>query len=240
MELKITPESLESALKNAGHKIYKNDKKDFNLNIVGIRCANPTVNKFNDLIVVAWKYKGEWTIKEYPATTLAGLKWLEVPMNPRGCAILKEGRYEQTWKIAMHRNSYAALCQRKPVKVYRDHNRDAKYDMIEESVQEGMFGINIHRASAYNVLPNVDRNSAGCQVLQSPHHFKEFMEICRSSQRLWGDSFTYTLINEKHFAEKPKTTAKTKAKTTAKTKAKTTAKTKAKAEPKKTVKKAKK
>lgn len=228
MELKITPESLKSALKNAGHKIYENDKKDYNLNIVGIRCANPVTNKFNDLIVVAWKHKGEWTIKEYPATTLAGLKWLEVPMNPRGCAILKEGRYEQTWKIAMHRNSYAALCQRKPVKVYRDHNRDAKYDMIEESVQEGLFGINIHRASAYNVLPNVDRNSAGCQVFQSPHHFKEFMNICRQSQRIWGDSFTYTLINEKDFAAKkkaaPKKADKPAKKVAAKAKSKTTKK----------------
>lgn len=210
MELKITPETLELALKNAGHKIFKNDKHDYNLNIVGIRCANPTVNKFNDLIVVAWKHKGEWTIKEYPATTLAGLKWLKKPMNPRGCAILKEGRYSRTWKIAMHRNSYAALCQRRPVEVYRDHNRDAEYDMIESSVQEGLFGINIHRASAYNVLPNVDRNSAGCQVFQSPHHFKEFMDICRQSKRIWGDMFTYTLINEKDFASKPKAKAKPK------------------------------
>jgi hypothetical protein len=205
MEIKITPENLTSALKKAGHKIFSNDKTDYNLNIIGIRCKTPIVNKFNDLIVVAWKHKGEWTIKEYTATTLAGLQWLKEPMNPKGCAILKEGRYSQTWKIAFHRNKYAALCQRKPVTVYRDHNKDAKYDLLESKVQTGLFGINIHRASKYNVLDKVDRNSAGCQVFQSPKDFNEFMLICRQSRRLWGDSFTYTLINESDFpTEKPK------------------------------------
>jgi hypothetical protein len=199
MNLTITPESLELALKNAKHKIFKNDKQDYNLNIVGIRSKNPEVNKFNDRIVVAWKFKGKWTIKEYVATTLAGLKWLKEPMNPKGCAILKEGRYEKAWKIGFHQNKYSALCQRLPVSVYRDHNKDSKYDMVESSVQTGLFGINIHRASAFNVLTNVDRNSAGCQVFQSPIDFKEFMEICRHAQRIWGDSFTYTLIKETDF-----------------------------------------
>ena len=202
MELEIDSKNLQLALKRAGLKAFTNDSKDYNLNIIGIRCDKPITNKFNDLMVVAWKYKGKWTIKQYPITTLAGLKWMEVPMNQRGCVILKEGRYSRTWKIALHRNSYQALCQRKPVSVYRDNNRDAKYDMIESSVQTGLFGINIHRASKYNVLPRVDRNSAGCQVFQSPHHYKEFMDICKASKRIWGDYFTYTLINEKNFKSK--------------------------------------
>ncbi len=214
MNLKITPESLESALKSAGHKMFKTDKKDYNLNIVGIRSIKPTVNEFNDLIVVAWKHNGKWTIKEYVATTLAGVKWLKQPMNPKGCAILKEGRYDKTWKIAMHRNSYAALCQIRPVKVYRDNNKDSNYDMWENSVQEGNFGINIHRASAFNVLNKIDLHSAGCQVFQNPKDFNEFIDICRNSQRLWGDWFTYTLINESHFIvethEKNKVTSKPK------------------------------
>jgi len=199
MELKIDEITLEAALKKAGHQIFKSDKKNYNLNIVGIRENNPITNKFNDLMVVAWKFKGEWTIKKYNITTLAGLKWLTEPMNPKGCAILKEGRYSKTWKIALHRNSYQALCQRKPVKVFRDNNKDAKYDLNESSVQEGLYGINIHRASKYNVLEKVDRNSAGCQVFQAPHDFKEFMDICKQSQRIWGDYFTYTLINENDF-----------------------------------------
>jgi hypothetical protein len=199
MELNITPESLEKALQNAGHKMFKSDKQDFNLNIVGIRSVKPTVNEFNDLMVVAWKFKGKWTLKKYVITTLAGVKWLQKPMNPKGCAILKEGRYEKTWAIAMHQNKYAALCQRKPVQVYRDNNKDSHYDMWESSVQTGLFGINIHRASAFNVLSKVDLYSAGCQVFQNPKDFDEFMNICRNSQRVWGDYFTYTLISENNF-----------------------------------------
>lgn len=199
MDLKITSKSLEKALNSAGHKIYKSDNQDYNLNIVGVRNFNPTVNKFNDILIVAWKFKGKWTIKQFVITTLAGVKWLEKPMNPQGCAILKEGRYEKTWKIGMHNGKYAALCQRKPVKVYRDNTKDTNYDLLEETVKEGLFGINIHRASAFNVLTYVEKYSAGCQVFQDPKDFSEFMNICRNSQRIWGEWFTYTLINQSNF-----------------------------------------
>ena len=199
MNLNITIDSLKSALKNAGHTIFESDEKDYNLNIIGIRSNNPITNKFNDLMVVAWKYNGYWNIKEYVITTFAGIKWLESPMNTKGCAILKEGRYSKTWKIDLHRGSYNALCQRKPVKVYRDSDRDSEYDLIEDSVEEGLFGINIHRASRHKSLLNVDRNSAGCQVFQSPKDFESFMDICKKSKSIWGDFFTYTLINEKNF-----------------------------------------
>jgi hypothetical protein len=199
MNIEITPETLEKALNNAGHKLFATDNKDFNLNIIGIRSNKPTVNEFNDLIVVAWKFNGLWTIKKYVATTLAGVKWLKKPLNPKGCAILKEGRYSKTWKLGMHRNTYAALCQIKPVEVYRDNDKDSEYDLWENSIKKGLFGINIHRASAFNVLSKVDLYSAGCQVFQDPKQYDEFISICRNSQRLWGEFFTYTLINQNNF-----------------------------------------
>ena len=199
MNLEITSERLEEALKNAGHNIFKNDAKDYNLNIVGVRSDNPVTNKFNDLMIVAWKFKGNWNIRKYTITTFAGLRWLEDPMNSKGCAILKEGKYSKTWKIRLHRGKYEALCQRRNVEVYRDNNKDAEYDLIEDSVQSGLFGINIHRASKYNVLPKVDLYSAGCQVFQDPKDFDEFMRICKNSEKIWGEEFTYTLINEKDF-----------------------------------------
>ena len=199
MNLEITSERLEEALKNAGHNVFKNDAKDYNLNIVGVRSDNPVTNKFNDLMIVAWKFMGNWNIRKYTITTFAGLRWLEDPMNSKGCAILKEGRYSKTWKIDLHRGKYEALCQRRDVEVYRDNDKDAEYDLIEDSVQKGLFGINIHRASKYNVLSKVDLYSAGCQVFQDPKDFDEFMSICKNSEKIWGKEFTYTLINEKDF-----------------------------------------
>lgn len=189
---------LENALKKAGHNLFKNDTKNCNLNLIGVRDETPSTNLFNDVIIVAWIFEGIWNIKTFAITTLAGLHWLKKPMNPKGCAILKEGRYNGAWRIALHREKYKALCQIKPVEVFRDNNKDSSYD-YDVDVQSGLFGINIHRASKYNVLPKVNKYSAGCQVFQDPKDWTEFMKIVEVAREHWGNEFTYTLINEKHF-----------------------------------------
>ena len=40
------------AVESRGFDVFKNDTKPYNLNIVGIRAAQPTTNKFNDLMCV--------------------------------------------------------------------------------------------------------------------------------------------------------------------------------------------
>jgi hypothetical protein len=59
-----------------------------------------------------------------------------------------------------------------------------------------MFGINLHRASAYKELDDVDKNSAGCQVIQDPNEYEVHMGIASMAAEIWGNKFTYTLINE--------------------------------------------
>ena len=66
-------------------------------------------------------------------------------MNKDGVAILKPGQYRGSHKLGLHQGKYEALRQKSPVKVYRDNNKDGDYDLIEENVQEGIFGINIHK-----------------------------------------------------------------------------------------------
>ena len=185
------------ALERLGYSVYKNDTKPYNLNIVGIRATNPAINRFNDLMCVFWKYEGQWNIYKMQCTTLPGLHWLENPMNPKGCAILKEDQYKSTYSIDKHNGKYLALCQRlAEVTVYRDDDKDREYDMIASTEQTGMFGINIHRASAYKELERVNKNSAGCQVIQDPNEFQIHMDIVKKAGEMWGNSFTYTLINE--------------------------------------------
>ena len=67
------------------------------------------------------------------------------------------------------------------------------------TIQTGMFGINIHRASAYRELENVGANSAGCQVFQDPSEFDIFIDICKKSKEFWGDKFSYTLLEQRYF-----------------------------------------
>ena len=55
-------------------------------------------------------------------------------------------------------------------KVYRDKNKDNVYDLNDDNVHEGIFGINIHRATAKKGGKSwrVDKWSAGCQVIADP------------------------------------------------------------------------
>ena len=186
-----------NAVESRGFDVFKNDTKPYNLNIVGIRAAQPTTNKFNDLMCVFWKYEGQWNIYKMQCTTLPGLYWLENPMNSKGCAILKEGQYKGVYEIDLHNGKYEAICQRLgPVTVYRDDDKDTEYDMLEGTEQTGMFGINLHRASAYKELDDVDKNSAGCQVIQDPNEYEVHMGVANMAAEIWGNKFTYTLINE--------------------------------------------
>ena len=194
-----TREQIEETLRSKGYKYFTSDK-GFDVNIVGIRNSSTkdrVTNAFDDLVTISYKTpEGDWIYNEYGATTDPGTHWVENVLNKDGVAILKPGQYRGSHKIRLHQGKYEALGQQKPVKVYRDNNKDGKYDLLEENVHEGVFGINIHRATAKSggTSTRVDKWSAGCQVIAKNSDFKEFMEICHKAKDVWGNSFTYTLI----------------------------------------------
>lgn len=173
---------------------------EYNLNIVGIRTKDNTVNKFNDLMTVSYKANGKWILSVFPCTTDPGLYWLNNPMNRLGTAILKESQYRSTYQIGKHQGKYTALVQRKPVTVIRDYDRDSNHDYNSGREETGLFGINIHRASQSNRSINVDKWSAGCQVFADPLQYKHFIDICTHAAKIWGNSFTYTLLHERDFS----------------------------------------
>ena len=84
----------------------------------------------------------------------------------------------------------------------RDNNRNSRLDfsLFEEdkNIIEGIFKTNIHRASKWKSTYNIGKYSAGCQVIQDPKDFDEFMNLCEKQIKFGhGNSFTYTLIEEK-------------------------------------------
>jgi hypothetical protein len=101
-----------------------------------------------------------------------------------------------TKEVGYHAGKYKALCQGKALKVYRDDDKDREYDMLTESIQEGLFGINIHRAHSKHELEEVGKYSAGCQVVQDPNEWNVFINICEEAVKVWGNSFSYTLLKE--------------------------------------------
>ena len=123
-------------------------------------------------------------------------------LQPSVCAILAPGQYRGACSLDLHRGQYEALCQRNgPVRVYRDSNRDARFDLYPERVSEGFFGINIHAPATPSaglrnyIRESVAGASAGCHVSQRMADFLEFRDLCRSARKWWGNRFTYTLID---------------------------------------------
>ena len=192
---------IRRALEHKGYKFFENG--DYNVNIVGIRNSltkNQVTNRFDDLITVCYKVGGEWNYHEFDCTTDPGTHWVENCMIPeKGVAILKEGQYRGSHKIRKHQGRYEALGQCRPVTVYRDNNRDDVYNLNTEKTDTGLYGINIHRATKYagKKSTQVDKWSAGCQVIASNDDWRLFMKIMRKARDAWSNSFTYTLIESK-------------------------------------------
>ena len=86
------------------------------------------------------------------------------------------------------------------VSVYRDSDRDVILDKNNATIETGFFGINIHRASSRGSTKLVNSYSAGCQVLQDVADFYQLMRLCETSAGIYGNKFTYTLLEEKDFS----------------------------------------
>ena len=189
-----TKEEVEAAVKAKGYVWFEDaNNKGFDVNIVGVRNSAPgqkVTNLFDDCLTISYKENGEWKSHCWPATTDPGTKGVKEFKNTAGVARLVEGQYRGSHALGLHQGKYEALRQAKPVKVYRDANRDMTYD--ETKIAEGVFGINIHKAGADSTY--VENWSEGCQVFKRSKDFEEFMAICRKASKIHGNGFTYTLI----------------------------------------------
>lgn len=186
-----------TAMVKKDYVIFDN-KKGYDLNIVGIRSPDMSSNQFNDWITVFYLSDKTWNFFSFPGTTDPGTFYRQNPINVKGTALLKPGQYRGAYKIGYHRG-YKALQQKKPMTVYRDANRDTVLDTTGMEEDTGMFGINIHHANAFRPSILVDKWSAGCQVYQDPDHFAFFMTLCERARKKFGNSFTYTLLRVEDF-----------------------------------------
>ena len=192
--MNYTREQVELAVKAKGYTWFDDiANKGYDLNIVGIRNAGTgqaVTNIFDDLLTVSYKVDGAWQFNSWQATTDPGKKGVMEYHNAAGVARLVEGQYRGSHTIRLHQGKYEALGQAKNVKVYRDADRNLIYS--EDKIQEGIFGINIHKAGADSTY--VENWSEGCQVFKRSADFDKFMAICRLAVPIHKNSFSYTLI----------------------------------------------
>lgn len=185
---------IKSILRQHGYILYS---EPYRLNIVGMRNKNTISNRFDDEVHIFYRTTGNfWNYHVYKATTDPGTFWLENPENPGGTAILAQGQYVDAYSIGMHHGEYPALVQTGNLTIIRDYDRRAVFDFNNgHKITGSGFGINIHRASSTGSTLYVDKYSAGCQVFQNAVDFQDFMGLCAIHAKMYGNSFTYTLID---------------------------------------------
>jgi hypothetical protein len=143
-------------------------------------------------LTCSYKIAGEWKFHTWKITTDPGKKAMVQYHNPNGVARVVPGQYRGLWAVGLHQGKYEALRQVKPIKVFRDKNKDMTFD--ETIIDTGVFGINIHRSNPTTQSEYVENWSEGCQVFKRVKDFNEFMAICRKARTIHGNSFTYTLL----------------------------------------------
>lgn len=193
-----TREQIEAAVKAKAYAWFSDDaNKGYDVNIVGIRNNSPEVgdrvtNVFDDWMTVSYKVDGVWKFNIWPITTDPGTKAVKEYHNPNGVARVVPGQYKGMWAVGLHQGKYEAMRQVKPVKVYRDKNKDMTFS--ETVIEEGIFGINGHRSNPTTESAYVENWSEGCQVFKRVKDFNNWMIIMNKAKGIHGNSFTYTLL----------------------------------------------
>jgi|SRR5581483_2122071 len=185
----ITTEDLFALYKRKGYILT-----DFNIG--GIR-FNDNEDLFTDIRFLLRKIVGEWDLKIWNQTTKPGKSALLKPVNPLGCALLKEGQYVNAWQLGLH-HGHNALVQCGTIEVYRDNEKNGLIVLENEQKAGPECGINLHGCWASNIpnwdgtYPSVGNWSEGCQVMAKPSENETFIGFCKNSGLKW---FTYSLFN---------------------------------------------
>jgi len=196
---KLTSRGLIKVLELNNFKVFKNHRKNFNLNIVNVRSNNTKAGKFDDAQVLFWFYNDSLNYMKFDVTVDPGIPYLLKPLNPKGAAIVVPGQYIGVWRLDKHKGKYDALVQVGNIDVARDGNKDSILDLNYDSYDEGLFGIYCHMASSLTIKEYVGYYSAGCVVHQDPVKYKKFIKLCKEAAINWENSFTATWITESDY-----------------------------------------
>lgn len=220
--MKYSIDNIIEAVTNKGYTIFQDFSKPFNLNLVGVRSSTNVPNKFDDYFYAFYYDSSKWIVHEFAVTVDPGLTYLLRPFVSLGTAIVMPGQYPGMWQLGLHRGKYRALIQKNACTVARDNNRDyllnsgipegaaivkrvGAHKLIKDysinnkvvfTTETGYFGINCHKAGKGTSI-NVNNYSAGCIVFANSDEFDNiFIPICEAAAKLFGNSFTFTLLLE--------------------------------------------
>jgi len=191
--MKYCYDKVKKTMLRKGYRFFESEKS---INRIGVRLSDELTNTFDDSYLVAVVIGGIGQVFQFDNfTTDAGYKYLkEKFLNPKGCALLVPAQYLGMHKIGLHRGKYEAFVQKAKCSVYRDINKD---NVIDKSIIDtGLFGINEHHAYGKNTIGGY---SAGCQVHCHENQLNVALSLAKVSSELYGNSFTYTLLEKEDF-----------------------------------------
>lgn len=169
------------------------------LNVFGVRANTGFTNTFDDVIGVFYRGEGDvWMLEKFDGTTDPGKFYLEHPIDVNiGTGILAPGQFEEVYEVGLHQGKEKALVQRGKMKCYRDKNLDDVYNMDPATIQDGLFGCNLHNANdKFKSVVN-DKWSAMCQVVPEPSDHKRIIDLAEIHESIYpGVRMDYTLLLE--------------------------------------------
>lgn len=179
----------------------------YDVNLGGIRTKDNESNTFNDwLYCFHYDQKGQIQGVVVPGTTDAGLFYRLNPMNVTGTAIIQHGiQHRGAYQLQDpnvnpehrgHRGIQKAFRQVKPMKYWRDANRD-KYLDFDGPTLVGVYHTNGHYMG--KIGKEVNKWSAGCWGATIANLNKIFAVAERQINHGLGDFFSFTLMHEKDF-----------------------------------------
>ena len=182
----LTPENIKSYFAAKSYKFFDTPDRKLNLNIIGVRRDNQGTNTFDDFLLVMYREEELMVNHRWSATTDPGKYWLLNPINPKGTAVLVPGQYRGTWQLGKHQNSYEALVQRKPVKVWRDNSKDEIIDYESFSTVNPVDMRATLESTFIEATPTRNRMRliSGQQVVRCLRRSKTTISLCSCAETL--------------------------------------------------------
>lgn len=109
--------------------VSREDTKNYNLNLVGVRSKDKATHAFNDRFCVFWKYKGQWQIRIFTVTLDPGMFFYgDEQMKDSGIdeAILLNGQYEGMFTIGKHITQDLSLVQGGGANIIRGFDKEKR------------------------------------------------------------------------------------------------------------------
>jgi len=197
-------QGLKQSIEKNGYQFF--DEGELNLNFIWCRNDYHATNHFTDDLYIAYKESNIEKVLNVKCTTKPGLKGsLYNPTTVegiKGTAVIQEGQYKGAWKFIDSYDEfskYPFFQQIKPINYWRDGDKDEEIDETNAQLNK-IFGTHWHKMSNVGdkrkiedfMVNNWSLGCCGAPIVE----WDNVIELTRKSVKLWGNTYTGTIISK--------------------------------------------